>query len=195
MFYKTIFCSNSASSFDLPVRNQMGPVRGETKYLIILYWVNFCTTSPQCWTQLTNLLLKFIFFILLLGYLHSWGISNFLQWSNFSPISYTVNRKHVFLEQHCMWFHEVRLAIDSFPKMCQIDPKNGSFRQIWVPLLRFVYTCLPYHWHYYATAAFMSVQVKISFLCAVECFLAKKEIETFAEVAVHFPRSWLMGTV
>ena len=35
--WKTIFCSNSASSFDLPVRNQMGLSEVITKYLLILY--------------------------------------------------------------------------------------------------------------------------------------------------------------
>ena len=63
------------------------------------------------------------------------------------------------------------------------------------PVNSFTHIPLAYHWHYFATAAFITDQLKISFFCAVECVLAKKEIETFAEVAVHFPRSWLMGTV
>ena len=155
-----------------------------TKYLLILYWVNFCTTSPQCRTQLTNLLLKFIFLLQQnIAWLSSQGDFQFLQWSNFSPISFTVNHKHVFLEQRCLWFYEVRLAIDLIPKYAP----NGS--QKWIilsnlgpppkillqPVNFFTHTCLPYHWHYYATAAFMTEQLKISILCAVECVLAKKK--------------------
>ena len=47
-----------------------------TKYLLILNCVNFCTTTPQCWTQLTNFPFIFIFCFqkISLGYLHSWGI-------------------------------------------------------------------------------------------------------------------------
>ena len=73
--------------------------------------------------------------------------------------------------------------------------KFGYTSQDFTTAYSFTLILLPYHWHYFATAAFITDQLKVSFLCAVECFLAKKEIETFAEVAVHFPRSWLMGTV
>ena len=54
----------------------MAPVRGNNKISFTLYWVNFCTTTPQCWTQLTNLPFIFIFCFQKIspGYLHSWGI-------------------------------------------------------------------------------------------------------------------------
>ena len=65
-------------------------------------------------------------------------------------------------------------------------PKNGSCLQIWVHLPRFYYS-LSTLLHFYHIIDIILQLLPLSFLCAVECFLAKKEIETFAEVAVHFP--------